>query len=71
MADLIDNAQALEELHRDAALSNRTLMTSATQEDRDCIQCGNPIPIERVRAVNATRCVGCQERLERRRSFYK
>lgn len=65
MADLIDEAQDRVQEFTAAALlkRRRPFVCQGDPEPRDCVDCGDPIPIERLRAVNdATRCVDDQNR---------
>ena len=65
-ADLIDQAQQVEEQHRAAALARhhaRPVSVGASH----CVDCDAPIPAARRHALpNADRCVGCQTVAERR-----
>ncbi|CAA0129560.1 Uncharacterised protein [Starkeya nomas] len=63
--DILDQAQALEELERDAALAaHRERMRGSGREN--CVVCGDPIGAARLKAVpNAVRCISCQSGRER------
>lgn len=72
--DDLDRAQQIEELHRAQAISK---MRSAAEEpeydddgNRICLDCGIIIPIQRVNAVNAVRCVDCQSVIEAKQRVY-
>ncbi|WP_374467407.1 TraR/DksA C4-type zinc finger protein [Ferrovibrio sp.] len=63
MTDLVDQAQETAQMFTDAALARvrRPLVCDGEPEPRNCIECGNSIPAERLRAVPDTgRCVRCQ-----------
>jgi DnaK suppressor protein len=74
MGDIIDKAQASDELFRQKALDkhfaknkmatprkSRLAMTK-----RKCRGCGEPIPAKRLKAnPGAIRCIGCQEEVEK------
>ena len=77
MEDTDDWAAADAMAAHDIALVSRDLAELATVEQGlarvadgtygECIDCGSPIPYERLAAYPAaTRCVGCQESAERR-----
>jgi len=68
--DELDRAQALEQTAREHSLN--AILSRATEPpefdehgERICLDCGEPIPHPRIEAVNAVRCVGCQESYER------
>lgn len=66
MTDIIDNASALEDLHRDAALSMHRLDHSAVSATH-CIECDEALSDERRKAYpGCTMCVECQGELELR-----
>lgn len=59
MTDIIDNASALEDLHRDAALSMHRLDHSAVSATH-CIECDEALSDERRKAYpGCTMCVEC------------
>lgn len=59
--DIIDNASALEDLHRDAALSMHRIDHSAVSAER-CVDCGESIPeLRRVNVPGCKRCASCQQ----------
>ncbi|WP_341893869.1 TraR/DksA C4-type zinc finger protein [Ferrovibrio terrae] len=63
MTDVADDAQRSEQTFTDAALKQvrRPLVCESDPDPRDCADCGNAIPIERLRAWRiAVRCVQCQ-----------
>lgn len=72
MTDLYDRATQVEELDREAAIM-RQRQRQQTQAPvliagvvLECIECGEPIPIERRQAVQGcTRCISCAEENER------
>lgn len=66
MSDEADLAQRLDERQRAAAIAIVRAQTERDGAD-DCEDCGAPIAPERRAALpSATRCIGCQERFERR-----
>ena len=66
MADIIDNASTLEDLHRDAALSMHRLNHSAVSATH-CEECDEELPEARRKAYpGCTMCVSCQDDTERR-----
>ncbi|SUT89849.1 DnaK suppressor protein [[Actinobacillus] rossii] len=69
MSDVVDIAQAQNEVLLEMQLAPR-LETKLSDDEieiialkgRDCVDCGLPIPIQRLRAVPlAIRCIQCQE----------
>lgn len=65
MADLADIADISTATHLDAAIAGITARVPSGPTDvEDCATCGEPLDPAR-RALGYTRCVGCQERLER------
>lgn len=66
MADIIDNASTLEDLHRDAALSMHRLNHSAVSATH-CEECDEQLSDERRKAYpGCTMCVECQGEQELR-----
>ena len=64
MADVIDQAQAAEELYREKALKG-ALKRSKDQSAEACVRCGGTIPEARRVAVPGVRlCISCQEDAE-------
>lgn len=62
--DIIDNASALEDLHRDAALSMHRINRNAVSATH-CESCGEDIPEPRRVAVPGCKtCASCQEVIE-------
>ncbi len=64
-ADPLDVAARLEESQRNAAIA-LTLMRPQETPDEDehgryCLDCGEPIPVARVAAIQAVRCVHCAQ----------
>lgn len=69
MADDLDRASALTEQHTaDALARHRRQMAAAGKVSAEnCIECDEPIPPARQRAVvGVVRCVDCQALLEKR-----
>lgn len=68
MADYIDDAQAVNELHQEVSLHNHRLkMAPESHPDFDgqhCVDCECDMPVERL-AWGRVRCVECQEHLDR------
>ena len=65
-ADLLDQAQQVEEQHRAAALARHHARPVGVGTSH-CVDCDAPIPAARRHALpNADRCVGCQTIFERR-----
>lgn len=66
MTDIIDNASALEDLQRDAALSMHRLNHSAVSATH-CVECGDQLSDARRKAYpGCTMCVSCQADAEKR-----
>lgn len=66
MADIIDNASTLEDLHREAALSMHRLNHSAASATH-CEECDEELPEARRKAYpGCTMCVDCQADAEKR-----
>ncbi len=60
MGDIIDDANKIAAVHLNAALSH--IKTLAANDVTVCIDCDDPIGIERkVAAPYATYCIECQE----------
>lgn len=71
MADIIDNASTLEDLHREAALSMHRLNHSAVSETH-CEECGEELPEARRKAYpGCTMCVECQSNMELRKKIWR
>ncbi|TCD25010.1 TraR/DksA family transcriptional regulator [Lelliottia amnigena] len=69
MTDIIDNASALEDLHRDAALSMHRLDHSAVSATH-CEECDEALSDERRKAYpGCTMCVSCQSEQELRKKI--
>lgn len=65
MADIGDQAQALEEAQRDAALASVRALPCASAASA-CADCGDDIPPARLKAAPwAVTCIDCQELRER------
>lgn len=69
MSDIIDDAQAAEALHRQAALSRaqpwRGPAPTIIDGEAFCADCGELIPLERQLAVPGVGlCVECQDKAE-------
>lgn len=59
--DIIDNASALEDLQRDAALSMHRIDHSAVSAEH-CVDCDDVIPDKRrVNVPGCKRCASCQQ----------
>lgn len=69
MSDLVDQAQALEQMHREAAMAahaSRSTLCAEAATHCEAPRCGQAIPDARRRAVPGVRlCVECQAELER------
>lgn len=66
MTDILDRAQALEQLHREIALKRRVTMTHQ-ESALYCEDCGEEIPPQRRAAIRGViRCVTCQGNHERK-----
>jgi RNA polymerase-binding transcription factor DksA len=74
MSDIVDDAQVVEELERDAAL-RRLLSADATTRrvaEGVCSGCGEEIEPERREVQpNACRCLQCQEARERSARLFR
>lgn len=63
MADIIDQAQELEEMHREVYLASRVRIQRETADN--CVECGYQIPSARQVALPGVQtCVDCAELLE-------
>lgn len=73
--DDLDHAQKIEELHRAQSLANRHLPNVLPELDkkgnRICLDRKAIIPTQRVKLINAVRCVDCQIALEHHNKGYK
>jgi RNA polymerase-binding transcription factor DksA len=67
VADIIDDAQAYNELHQEVSLRNQQAkMLPEAHPDFDgwhCVDCADKIPAKRL-GWGRIRCTSCQERLE-------
>ncbi|EPG7298500.1 TPA: TraR/DksA family transcriptional regulator [Klebsiella pneumoniae] len=73
MSELIDEAQALAELHQRTALENHQRRTAGDQDNDTgyCLTCGEEIPPARLEAQpGALRCIICQTIHELREEHY-
>lgn len=60
MCDIIDNASALEDLQREAALSMHRINRNAVSATH-CVDCDDAIPdLRRVNVPGCKRCASCQ-----------
>jgi phage/conjugal plasmid C-4 type zinc finger TraR family protein len=68
--DLVDQAQRVEIMHREAALAGHRERSLSVACFSHCAGCGAQIPDERRRALpGAETCVECQTLIERRSRF--
>lgn len=66
MADFADDASAVEELQRNAALSAHRINRDAVSATH-CEECGEDIPeLRRVKVQGCQRCASCQQDSELR-----
>lgn len=66
MADFADDASAVEELQREAALSAHRINRDAVSAT-NCVECGEELPEARRKAYpGCTMCVDCQGEMELR-----
>lgn len=70
--DDIDRAQGINDLYLVIAMTAQRLVSGASLNPGssldECLDCGGAIPEARQAAIpGCTRCVDCQERLEKRR----
>ncbi|WP_220704023.1 TraR/DksA family transcriptional regulator [Citrobacter braakii] len=66
MADFADDASAVEELQRNAALSAHRINRDAVSA-MHCVECGEDIPeLRRVKVPGCQRCASCQQDSELR-----
>lgn len=66
MADFADDASAVEELQRNAALSAHRINRDAVSATH-CVECGEDIPeLRRVNVPGCQRCASCQQDSELR-----
>ncbi|QGU10635.1 TraR/DksA family transcriptional regulator [Leclercia sp. J807] len=66
MADFADDASAVEELQREAALSAHRINRDAVSA-KQCSDCGEDIPeLRRVKVPGCQRCASCQQDSELR-----
>lgn len=74
MTDLYDRATQVEELDREAAILRQRRQAQAPVVAAgvilECVECGEPIPAERRKAVHGcTRCIGCATDNEAKQSW--
>ncbi|MDX7389756.1 TraR/DksA family transcriptional regulator [Citrobacter freundii] len=66
MANFADDASAVEELQRNAALSAHRINRDAVSATH-CVECGEDIPeLRRVKVPGCQRCASCQQDSELR-----
>jgi RNA polymerase-binding transcription factor DksA len=74
MADYIDDAQAVNELHQDVSLRNQNVKVLPEQHPEfdgwHCVDCGVEIPAKRL-GWGRIRCTDCQEFKERAEAAFK
>lgn len=77
MADFIDDAQAVNELHQEVSLRNQAARLApeaqpgyALWDGLNCLDCEEEIPLQR-RKMKRCRCMPCQEFLEKRTALAK
>lgn len=77
MADFIDDAQAVNELHQEVSLQNQKARLLPDQQPnyaewdgKTCVECGDDIPLQRV-AWQRCRCTPCEDFLEKRKKLEK
>ncbi|EDA8652368.1 TraR/DksA family transcriptional regulator [Salmonella enterica] len=73
MSEQIDEAQALDALHRQSALERHRRRTAGDLDNETgyCQSCGEPIPAARLAACpGARRCIDCQTIHELRETHY-
>jgi len=74
MADDADFAAEYQQNDIDRAIKNvlkNVKTTSNKIKKRDCEECGNPIPPERIAASNSDYCYECQRAIEHEEKQYK
>jgi phage/conjugal plasmid C-4 type zinc finger TraR family protein len=65
MADIVDNAQLVEELDRRLAMQKHEQRRATAAESAEFCECGVSIPAARRAAVpGCQRCVDCEELIE-------
>ena len=74
-ADDADHAADLQQLEIDIAIkSAKNKLTEKPEYNKNglriCLDCEELIPIERIRLVNAVRCIYCQSELEKEVKLY-
>jgi phage/conjugal plasmid C-4 type zinc finger TraR family protein len=68
VTDILDEAQAIEELWRAAAIS-RARARPRDQSEDFCVRCGTTIPeARRAAAPGCKHCIGCRQELEDQRT---
>lgn len=73
MVDLIDKATADIIIEQTARISGmrRKVSQFKTSSSQFCIDCGEPIPVERQRAISGCRlCIDCQQEKEKRQNEF-
>lgn len=65
-AEIIDQANELEEMQREAAIARHRIDHNAVSATH-CVDCGDDIPeLRRVKVPGCQRCADCQEEFEER-----
>lgn len=63
--DIFDQAQFLEELHREESLTAQAMKMGSGHSLSHCMDCGEEISPARAKLIRGVkRCVGCQEFFE-------
>jgi len=71
MADEADIAETMQTVITSAAINNRVQYGEWDGIERECTDCGENIPIPRLKSINATRCVMCAELNDKRKNNEK
>jgi RNA polymerase-binding transcription factor DksA len=76
MNDIADNAEKQEAMARELMLKRHRERPKETPEfdeygSRICLDCGGDIGEKRIKAVDAVRCIHCQNQLEKENKLWK
>ncbi len=73
MTDVVDRASQLEEMQREQALKankqhEKPLVVKGV---RHCLECDDIIQTQRIKLVNAVRCINCQQLFDHQQKHYR
>ena len=64
--DIADQADSKIQASLDAKIASRARFTEWDGNPRDCRECGLEVSTARLRVINASTCIYCAEKIERK-----